>query len=97
MVLPESIKEKLLSEIRYSASRNSGPGGQNVNKVNTKVELRFIFERQIPDLEFIAISPHIAAFLIVFPIPFIPVLSWQNKLPSLLLNWVAGFSCFATD
>ena len=29
------------SEIGYSTSRSSGPGGQNVNKVNTKVELRF--------------------------------------------------------
>ncbi len=29
------------SEFRYSASRSSGPGGQNVNKVSSKVELRF--------------------------------------------------------
>lgn len=29
------------SAFRFSASRSSGPGGQNVNKVNTKVELRF--------------------------------------------------------
>jgi ribosome-associated protein len=29
------------SEFHFSASRSSGPGGQNVNKVNTKVELRF--------------------------------------------------------
>jgi ribosome-associated protein len=29
------------SEFVYSASRSSGPGGQNINKVNTKVELRF--------------------------------------------------------
>lgn len=29
------------SELLFSASRSSGPGGQNVNKVNTKVELRF--------------------------------------------------------
>jgi len=28
-------------EFHFSASRSSGPGGQNVNKVNTKVELRF--------------------------------------------------------
>lgn len=28
-------------EFRYATSRSSGPGGQNVNKVNTKVELRF--------------------------------------------------------
>jgi ribosome-associated protein len=28
--------------LSFAASRSSGPGGQNVNKVNTKVELRFI-------------------------------------------------------
>lgn len=28
-------------EFKFSASRSSGAGGQNVNKVNTKVELRF--------------------------------------------------------
>lgn len=27
-------------ELIYSSSRSSGPGGQNVNKVNTKVEVR---------------------------------------------------------
>lgn len=41
MVLPDSIKEQLLAEVQFSASRSSGPGGQNVNKVNTKIELRF--------------------------------------------------------
>ena len=29
------------NELHFSASRSRGPGGQNVNKVNTKVELRF--------------------------------------------------------
>ncbi len=28
-------------EIRFTFSRSSGPGGQNVNKVNTKATLRF--------------------------------------------------------
>jgi len=28
-------------ELVFSASRSSGPGGQNVNKVSSKVELRF--------------------------------------------------------
>ena len=28
-------------EIKFSFSRSGGPGGQNVNKVNSKVELRF--------------------------------------------------------
>jgi ribosome-associated protein len=36
------IQERDLSgEFIYSSSRSSGPGGQNVNKVNTRVELRF--------------------------------------------------------
>ena len=29
------------SEFIFRSSRSSGPGGQNVNKVNTKIELRF--------------------------------------------------------
>lgn len=29
------------AELTFSASRSSGPGGQHVNKVSTKVELRF--------------------------------------------------------
>ena len=33
------------SELRFTAVRASGPGGQNVNKVSSKVELRFDFER----------------------------------------------------
>ncbi|WP_320112749.1 alternative ribosome rescue aminoacyl-tRNA hydrolase ArfB [Draconibacterium orientale] len=41
MQLPEQIKEELISACSFSASRSSGPGGQNVNKVNTKIELRF--------------------------------------------------------
>lgn len=31
----------LLREVEFIASRSAGPGGQNVNKVNTKVTLRF--------------------------------------------------------
>ena len=39
---PEELKERDFdSELVYTAVRSSGPGGQNVNKVNTKVELRF--------------------------------------------------------
>lgn len=41
MLLSDSIKAQLLTEVQFSASRSSGPGGQNVNKVNTKIELRF--------------------------------------------------------
>jgi ribosome-associated protein len=31
----------LEKEVKIQAMRSSGPGGQNVNKVNTKIELRF--------------------------------------------------------
>src|SRR5882757_4535157 len=33
--------EQLAAEIQYVVSRSSGPGGQNVNKVSSKVTLRF--------------------------------------------------------
>ena len=33
--------ELLASELTFTASRSSGPGGQNVNKVNSKVTLQF--------------------------------------------------------
>jgi ribosome-associated protein len=35
------IKRNIENEFVFSASRSGGPGGQNVNKVSTKVELRF--------------------------------------------------------
>jgi ribosome-associated protein len=39
---PEELKNRNLeSEFVFSSSRSGGPGGQNVNKVSTKVELRF--------------------------------------------------------
>jgi ribosome-associated protein len=38
LVIPEA-------ELEWIAIRSSGPGGQNVNKVSSKVELRFAFER----------------------------------------------------
>jgi ribosome-associated protein len=34
-------KELVLKELSFKATRSSGSGGQNVNKVSTKVELRF--------------------------------------------------------
>ena len=34
-------KDYLNTELSFTFSRSSGPGGQNVNKVNTKVTLRF--------------------------------------------------------
>ncbi len=41
MKLAEDRKEQLKTEMRFSATRSSGPGGQNVNKVSSRVELRF--------------------------------------------------------
>lgn len=35
------IVPELSTEFQFFTSRSSGPGGQNVNKVNSKVELRF--------------------------------------------------------
>lgn len=44
--------DSLISELEFSSSRSSGPGGQNVNKVNTKVSLRWnVRESQILTLE----------------------------------------------
>jgi ribosome-associated protein len=33
--------QEILHEVEFKTSRSSGSGGQNVNKVSTKVELRF--------------------------------------------------------
>lgn len=41
MNYPILNNRNFLPELQFSASRSSGAGGQNVNKVNTKVELRF--------------------------------------------------------
>jgi ribosome-associated protein len=38
----EEIKSRISeAELVFTSSRSSGPGGQNVNKVSTRVELRF--------------------------------------------------------
>ena len=37
-------KEKIISELQYKAVRSSGAGGQNVNKVSSKVVLSFDLE-----------------------------------------------------
>lgn len=39
MNIPQA--QLLLPELVFTTSRSSGPGGQNVNKVNTKVTLKF--------------------------------------------------------
>jgi ribosome-associated protein len=42
MTAGEMIRaEKLAGELRFTASRSDGPGGQNVNKVNSKITLKF--------------------------------------------------------
>ena len=42
MTNPQKIyTSELDNELKFSFSRSGGPGGQHVNKVNTKVELRF--------------------------------------------------------
>ena len=46
-MLPLAVNETLVvpaANLTWSASRASGPGGQNVNKVSSKVELRFDIE-----------------------------------------------------
>lgn len=42
MILTAKVKNKdVTNELNLSASRSGGPGGQNVNKVNSKISLRF--------------------------------------------------------
>lgn len=49
----------LLKEIKFKFTPSSGPGGQNVNKVSTRVEIRFnVFESDLlsPDQKVIIIE-----------------------------------------
>lgn len=41
MQFTEELQKILEAELQFAATRSSGPGGQNVNKVSTRVELRF--------------------------------------------------------
>jgi len=47
MTPPNLYKRNFKSELTFRTSRSSGPGGQNVNKVNSKVELRFNIAQSI--------------------------------------------------
>jgi ribosome-associated protein len=50
-MIPEELKNRNIEkEFIFSSSRSSGPGGQNINKLNTKVELRF----RVKDSQFLS-------------------------------------------
>jgi ribosome-associated protein len=44
LIMEDIMRRGFEGELHYTSSRSGGPGGQNVNKVNTKVELRFNVE-----------------------------------------------------
>ena len=56
---PEALVDRNVGdELIFATSRSSGPGGQNVNKVSTKVELRFnvIKSMKLSDTEKLVIA-----------------------------------------
>ena len=44
MQISEERINRLLKELTFTSSRSSGPGGQGVNKVNSRIELHFNLE-----------------------------------------------------
>lgn len=44
MRLNDFQKQIIINECIFTSSRSSGPGGQNVNKVNTRIQLRINFD-----------------------------------------------------
>lgn len=61
--MARDIKETdFIPEFEINATRSSGPGGQNVNKVNTRIELRFNVSQSglLNDEEKIRISKRLA-------------------------------------
>jgi len=41
MNISKPRQEEIINELEFTTSRSSGPGGQNVNKVNSKVTLKW--------------------------------------------------------
>ncbi len=62
MRLPITDRDSFFREFKFQTSRSSGPGGQHVNKVSSRVELRFnVRESQIlTDDEKVKISEKLA-------------------------------------
>ena len=48
MHIPITNQDSFIREFKFQTSRSSGPGGQHVNKVSSRVELRFnLWESQL--------------------------------------------------
>lgn len=41
MKLPEDLRNLIIKECLFNASKSQGPGGQHVNKANTRMEISF--------------------------------------------------------
>jgi ribosome-associated protein len=40
-MIPSLLRQDILKELTFTSSRSAGPGGQNVNKVNSKITLKW--------------------------------------------------------